>query len=282
MTEKMTRRGDYAAVWDEYVTKAFPAIRASDPVSARKQEPWRVLNRTDSRYEWPGDEWGSRSDAEQLVDETLDIDRPEYLCEIGAGAGRMTGVVLDRYPDARIISYDVSAEFERHLRRRFEPQIDAGVLTTVLLDDRPFLILEDLERRRLVGQIDAFYSFDAMVHVELHTQFIYWMTAALALKLGGRLAFNVADVTNALGFMKLAANAPGVYRGGGGVGGHFMWTSPDAVRSVLERLGFEVRFYPGNGRDLSVVAVLRERDCSAKLLRQAGASQLTELLARFG
>lgn len=53
-------QSDYSAVWDRYVRKTFPRIRASAAVDSKLHEPWRVLNTNDEVYNWPGDEWGDR------------------------------------------------------------------------------------------------------------------------------------------------------------------------------------------------------------------------------
>jgi hypothetical protein len=105
----------------------------------------------------------------------------------------------------------------------------------------------------LLGKIDGVYSFDAMVHVDLHTLFVYWMSAAKVLRPGGVLAMSVADACNEKGFMKLLHNAPGVYRLQGNTGGHFMWISREIVESTLNRftdaiwkstLEKKILFYP--------------------------------------
>lgn len=50
------------------------------------------------------------------------------------------------------------------------------------------------------------------------------------------------------------------------------------MRSVLQRLGFDVEFREGNGRDLTVVATLVERDRALDLFVEAGARPLAQLL----
>ena len=109
-----------------------------------------------------------------------------------------------------------------------------------------------------------------MVHVDLHTLFVYWLSAAKMLRPGGVLAMNVADACNENGFMKLLHDAPGVYTQRGNAGGHFMWISQEIVESTLSRLGFEVVYPNGNGRDLSFSARLVDPGRGAKWFEKAG------------
>lgn len=110
-----------------------------------------------------------------------------------------------------------------------------------------------------------------MVHVDLHTLFVYWLSAAKSLRAGGVLAMNVANACSENGFMKLLFDSPGVYTLGGNSGGHFMWISRDIVETSLTRLGFEVTITEGNGRDLSFVAKLVNPEKAAAWFQKAGA-----------
>ncbi|MDO6746274.1 class I SAM-dependent methyltransferase [Gilvimarinus sp. 1_MG-2023] len=268
---KMTNRGRYGDVWDQYVTESFPAIQGGEPYSGQSLKPWRVLNQSDDYYAWPGDEWGDKASSKRLLDEALTLNAVNLICEFGAGGGRYTQLLLEKYESVEIISYDVSQKFEQVLRQRFSEEVDAGKLDTEILLEDPYQVVRSIKRRGKLGQVDAFVSFDAMVHVELHTLFMYWFAATKCLRIGGQLAMNVANAGSELGFMKLAANAPGVYRGQGGVGGHFMWISPDIVHYLLTNLGFTVNLLEGNGRDLSFSATLENPERGRVLFEAAGA-----------
>jgi hypothetical protein len=234
---------------------------------------WRVLNQKDDHYEWPGDEWGSKQTAEYLFEGTLssvlDIE-PKYLCEFGAGSGRYTSIAFERFPDVTILSFDVSVEFEKALKQRCSSKVKSGKLENFLLDKNPKFFLNTMRHKNLIGKIDAIYSFDAMVHVDLHTLFIYWASAAAALRKGGTLAMNVADACNEKGFMKLIANASGVYGLQGDAGLHFMWISKEIVDTILTRLGFEVSYPVSNGRDLFFTAKLLDPDRGKQWFERAG------------
>ena len=212
MSKNREQQSNYSYFWDSYVRKKFPEIKATPPYAKKQLEPWRVLNTKDEKYDWPGDEWGDRETAARLLDESLTSaldSNARYLCELGAGAGRYTVLALERFRKASILSFDVSAEFERALKERCEEFVKSGRLRTYLLNEIPLLFFHTVMQENLLGKIDGVYSFDAMVHVDLHTLFVYWLSAAKMLRPGGVLAMNVADACNENGFMKLLHDAPG-------------------------------------------------------------------------
>lgn len=263
----------YADLWDNYVEEQFPRIQGNTPFRDQKLADWRVLNTTDEHYDWPGDEWGDRHTVEGLLNANLleaFNSPPEHLCELGAGAGRYTELVFERFPDTHIYSFDVSASFEKALRERCQAQIAATQLETFLLQKGPGFLFKTLRQRGLERKLDGVYSFDAMVHVDLHTLFIYWASAALLLKPGGILAMSVADACNPRGLQKLIVNAPGVYQLRGAAGGHFLWISREIVETVLQSLGFGVEYPLDNGRDLFFRATLVEPDLCRRQLERAG------------
>lgn len=277
----MSARHDsrYREFWDNYVVEVFPDIKKRGRFKKEDLEEWRVLNTTDASFEWPGDEWGDLRLTDEIFSSSLveALDRePSYLCELGAGAGRYTVLALQRFARASILSFDVSREFERALRERCAGAIEDGRLETVLLDQSHSTMLDALEERGLNERIDGIYSFDAMVHVDLDTLVIYFLTAARALRIGGVLAMNVACACSEKGFMKLLCEAPSAYAQCGHAGGQFMWISRDIIECVLTRLGFEVIFKEGNGRDALFSAKLVDRSRSAAWLKRAGATWPSE------
>ncbi|REJ75804.1 MAG: methyltransferase domain-containing protein [Acidobacteria bacterium] len=275
------RPDTYDQVWDRYVRRDFERIRRSKPHRETDLEPWRVLNTTDDEYRWPGDEWGDEASARTLMeeclrplDQTLAADEVRELCELGSGAGRFTTLALERYGRARIHAFDVSTAFTTALRRRCRSHVESGRLCCHLLDSDPLFVMRTLEAADLERKVDALYSFDAMVHVDLHTLMVYWLTASRVLRPGGVVAMNVADACNEMGFLKLLHNAPGAYARRGSAGPHFMWISREIVETCLTRIGFVVDFHPGNGRDLSFSARLADPEAALPWLQRAGAGWL--------
>ena len=274
MTDKHENERSYGLVWDSYVKEAFPKIKARGGVRSEDLEVWRVLNTTDQSFAWPGDEWGDEKATAFLFSKAVEAHlqhAPDCFVEIGSGAGRYTVATLARYPQSRVLSFDVSIEFERALRERCARYIESGRLKTFLLDRNAGMMEQTIDQQGLREKIDVVYSFDAMMHVDLHTLVAYWINASRVLRQDGLLAMNVADATSENGFMKLLHNTRGVYALRGGVGPHFMWISPDIVRSILDRLGFKVTLCEGNGRDLSFAAILVDRHRGTDWLKKAGA-----------
>src|SRR3954468_12325191 len=78
--------------------------------------------------------------------------------------------------------------YQPRLSRCIDPTIGArgGRVIPVLLEGiTSSEILDYLDDRRLAGQIDAFYSIDAMVHVTLQHLITYLLTAAVCLRKDG-------------------------------------------------------------------------------------------------
>lgn len=265
----------YARTWDYYVSDVFPKIKEGEPHRKAKLKSWQVLNTADDQYTWPGDEWGDSAAVEKIL-QTCVFDNlesvPNCICEIGGGSGRYTEVVFRRFPNLRIFAFDVSQLFLQQLNERLEKEAHEGQLQAHLLTAEPRLIYDVLEGSGVVGQVDVLYSFDAMVHVELHTLLIYVATAAAVLRQGGILAMNVADATRDFGFQKLVSNSPGVYGRGGEAGSHFQFMSPEIVSILLSRFGFSFEFHDCNGRDLFFTARLTAPKSARMQFEEAGSS----------
>ena len=263
----------YAATWDRYVTEGFSQIQDRPPHRARDLYSWQVLNTTDDTYTWPGDEWGDADDVSRILDTCLMPHLPAdtgQFCEIASGAGRFTDLLLRRYPEARFTCFDISRAFLDQMQARFPQQIAAERMRLSQLTERPEHMYQVLDAAGLVRKLDCVFSFDAMVHVELHTVLIYLATAAAVLKPDGLLTMNVADATNPHGFQKLIFNAPGVFRQGGQAGMHFQFMSADILNMLLTRLGFSAELHDCNGRDLFFSARLTDPDAAQRAFRSGG------------
>ncbi|WP_135504732.1 class I SAM-dependent methyltransferase [Roseovarius aestuariivivens] len=267
----------YSRTWDAYVTKSFPRIKAGPPHQAENLQPWQVLNTTDAEYTWPGDEWGDARAVAQILDTCVAPylgAAPQAICEIASGGGRFTQALLDRYPDTRLHCFDISQAFLDQMQRRFADEIALGRVRTHRLTDRPALMFKTLEKAGLRRTLDAVVSFDAMVHVELHSVLIYVATAAATLKPGGLLAMNVADGANPRAFEKLLCNAPGAFRLGGQAGPHFQFMSREIVDTMLSRMGFVYDLHDCNGRDLFFSARLDDPEAAPRAFKDAGSNWL--------
>lgn len=271
MTDKT--KSNYSKTWDNYVINVFPEIKRGRPYEKSKLKSWQVLNTEDAEYVWAGDEWGTvnavRRIAQTCIFDFLDVE-PKHLCELGSGAGRYTKLILDKFSDVKVYAFDVSELFIDQINKRFQEEISGGQLQSYLLTNDPRCFYDTVDQSGLVGQIDAIYSFDAMVHVELHTLLIYVATASAILKRNGLLAMSVADATSDFGFQKLVHDSPGVFQRGGNAGAHFQFIAPEIIGLLLDRFGFSYEFHNCNDRDLFLTARLDEPGAAQQQFNGSG------------
>jgi hypothetical protein len=224
--------------------------------------------------DWPGDEWGTPELWEQLFEKMFvpfGVADWASAVEIGGGSGKYTEKVLSRSDPVHVIDFDVSGKFLDVCRRRLASYVDSGRLELVPIPSkRSSEVFLEIERRGLVRQLDGFYSIDSMVHVDLQYLIAYLITAALTLRPGGHLILTLADATSERGFAYLVARMASLYPRQGEPTAKFEFLSPEIVRFVLGRLGFEITFFEHlfPGRDIHVVAKL-ENVAVADSFRQA-------------
>lgn len=268
-----SKKSIYSETWDNYVTETFPQIQATPTRSQEELHSWQVLNTVDKEFTWPGDEWGDAAAVQNIL-QTCVFDyfdeTPGVFCELASGSGRFTDAVMKKFPSAEIDCFDISQEFLNQMMRRFQAEIERKQVQTHLLTGDPRLMYKRLAKASRVRSIDCVFSYDAMVHVDLHSVAIYIATAAAVLKPGGLLSMSVADASTELGLQKLLFNAPGVFRRGGAAGGHFQFASPEAFRAILSSLGFSYEFHDCNQRDLFFSARLEDPDAARRAFEDAG------------
>ncbi|MGH7564950.1 MAG: hypothetical protein ACREK5_11095 [Gemmatimonadota bacterium] len=246
MTSKLPSPDIYARHWDRYVRRWFET---------------KTARGTD--LEMPGDEWGDPAHWDELYRSLfLPAGASEWqrAVEIGQGSGKYTVKVLSN-SEAALRAYDVSAEFLQVCEQRCHDWIAAGRLSLHQLNvDRPTLMLDELDGSEWRRRVDGFYSIDAMVHVDLQYLIVYLITAALVLRPGGKLILTLADATGNLGFSKLLGDIRPLWKTQDGTvgSGKFEWMSPDLVRSILSRLGFEIDRLDTTKRDMRVTASLTD------------------------
>jgi SAM-dependent methyltransferase len=253
MLRGMARSNPYRAQWDEYINR---------------WDPTKIGDGSLPKGSWPGDEWGTRTDWEQVFRSmfwNFGARDWRHCVEIGAGSGKYTKFLLE-HSASDIAVFDISPAFLDALRQRLVPEVNAGRVIPVLLEGiAASEILDFLDDRRLTGRLDAFYSIDAMVHVTLQHLITYLLTAAVSLRKGGMFLLTLPNATSEKGFATLLSDArrcysqqsdPNVPR--------FEWLCPDLVTGVFERLGFKTQFVlPFGGsmseyRDLHVAATLTD------------------------
>jgi hypothetical protein len=227
----------------------------------RYLETWQLEHNADQRYVWPGDEWGTPESWHDLYENLFEAAGSanwRHAVEIGPGSGKYSDRLL-RGSDSTIRAYDVSADFMRVCERRCAEWIDSGRLSLHLIEGTsPSEMLDDLASAGLRRKVDAFFSIDAMVHVDLQYLVVYFIVAALVLREGGKLILTLSNAVSEEGFDKLLHDIAWTYpqQTDPHGSGKFEWLSPDLARSVLSRLGFDIWMPAGEGRDIWLIATL--------------------------
>lgn len=239
-----TRNNLYGEQWDRYV------------------DSWRDLHPHESELTWPGDEWGTPGTWEKLHEVLFvpaGVASWQRAVEIGPGSGKYTLKVLEG-SETVVRAYDVSSHFLEVCESRCGTAVADDRLSLHLIDAvRPDQILGELETCGWRRKVDALFSIDALVHVDLQYMVTYLLTAALVLKPGGKLIVTLANVTSSKGFKKLLEDAAPYWStqvNEATTAGRFEWLSPDMVQSVIPRLGFEITLLRDTPRDLQLIASL--------------------------
>ena len=244
------RQGIYGQYWDYYV------------------ENHNDYHNRERKHEWPGDEWGSPDGWVGLYQNLFipaGVQQWQRAVEIGPGSGKYTLKVLAG-GEAVVRAYDVSERFLHICHQRCHGQIEQGRLSLQLLDtERSDYMLSDLSAFGWGRKVDAFYSIDAMVHVDLQYLIVYLITAGLMLKPQGKLILTLADATSELGFEKLVRDITWTFKDQGRPSGKFEWLSPELVLSLMHHLGFEVGYLKNRPRDLHLIATLVDPAAAEKL-----------------
>lgn len=217
---------------------------------------------------WPGDEWGNPDTWDRLF-KTLFLANGSAdwrrAVEIGPGSGKYTIKTLES-SNAQIIAADISSGYQQHFKDRLT---EAGLIartTPVLLNNDSATLRKAIEDKGWKGSLDALYSIDAMVHVDLQYVIAYMITAAACLKPGGKMIMTLANCCSDGGFDKLVLDTKRMFARLGQHTAKFEWMSPDQVRSILPRLNFEIDELGAEGRDMWVVATLKAPLTDEKIL----------------
>jgi hypothetical protein len=181
---------------------------------------------------------------------------------------------------ASILAADVSEEFLNVLTQRERANVDAGRLTPFLLPAKhPGELYQQIDKKGWVRQVDALVSIDAMVHVDLQFLAAYFVTAAAALRPGGKLVMTLADATTKRGIDKLLDDIKTYYAMQGMPSLKFEYLSSDIIGAVLKRLGFGITKLDWddrgeNSRDLFLIAELQDMTAADDAARHLDLSTL--------
>jgi SAM-dependent methyltransferase len=210
-----------------------------------------------SKTGWPGDEWGTEETWQRLFDQLFvkfEVSKWNNCVEVGCGSGKYTRKVLTASDHVRVIAADISPVYQSYCRERLTQEKLVDRVTFVQLDTNPNTLMRSIDTAKLRGKLDAFYSIDAMVHVDLQHLLVYLVTAAVALKPSGNMIMTLANSASDLGFEKLVKDARQMFRKQNEPTAKFEWMSLEMVSDLLPRLGFAIDLLRAGGRFIHVVA----------------------------
>jgi cyclopropane fatty-acyl-phospholipid synthase-like methyltransferase len=244
------KKQTYGELWDRYVAESFPRLQESD-----------------GRLTYPGEEWGNEQSWQRIFDKLFvpsGVAGWDAAIEIGGGGGKYTERVLRANDKVRVFGFDVSKNFLEATGQRLSSFVTADRLSLNEIDSvAPDAMLRRIEGAGLMRKVDAMFSIDAMVHVDLQYLFTYWVNAALVLKPGGRILMTLADPTTESGLQKITRDIRKFYKFQGRICPKFEYLSEEIVRHVLGELGFEIElleawsYWDGKpARDLYLIAKL--------------------------
>jgi SAM-dependent methyltransferase len=212
-------------VWDEYARDwDDPDVRVAG-ADVRSDTPLDAQSLT-----VVGQEWGLPAEVEEVVGEWIlpYVDSKSMVAEIGVGGGRVALLVAPKV--SRFIGLDIAPEMLRRAREALHAQnnYDLKLLGTANLPAE-------------LQNLDFIYSFDVMVHTDVHTIWAYVKDFTRVLKPGGHAFIHTSNLTTEEGW-KLFSSQERYYPEG------FFWLTPQTVKTLAERGGLEVVSEIGTGR----------------------------------
>lgn len=249
----------YGQLWDGYVAESFPKLQQDN-----------------AKLSYPGEEWGNEASWQRIFDKLFvpaGVSGWDAALEIGGGGGKYTESVLRANDKSRVFGFDVSVNFLEATGKRLSNFVDGGRLSLHEIDStHPDAMLTMVEAAGYARRVDAMFSIDAMVHVDLQYLTTYWVNAALLLKPGGRVLMTLADPTTVSGFQKILRDIRKFYKFQGRICPKFEYLSHEIVTRVLTTLGFEIEvlepwsYHDGRpARDLYLIARLANTDHAERL-----------------
>ena len=226
-----------------------------------------VADWASDELKWPGDEWCDDENWLHMQFDRLvgraDVENWKRAVEIGPGSGKHALMVLNA-SEAELRAFDISSQFMATCAKRCHDEIASGRLSLNQIDVRnPASVLDALQDWR--RKVDGFYSLEAMVHVDLQYLIVYFISAALVLRPGGKLVMNVATATNEQGFGLLLSDLKHYWTVQLEPSAKFEWLSRDLVEHVLKQLGFEFDFISDEDRrDVEFIASLESPEVADK------------------
>ena len=229
-------------LWDAY------AQSWSSDVGWLQRMSGHVARQADD-LQFVGDEWSDKESLDAILDEWLYphvLEKRFAVAEVGSGGGRIASRVAPKVE--RLVCFDVSEGMLARARSRVVGELGHQHVEFQLIDgDAPY-------PKEYNCSFDFVYSFDVFVHMDLHQMRQSLQCIRSILRMGGLCFLSFANLLAPDGWRRFAKQQH--YSVGG-----FYFVSPDIVRCLLSRTGFNLvrmsKPQTGNtylNRDLLIIA----------------------------
>lgn len=175
-----------------------------------------------------GDEWGRAEDLPAIIDDMVRpfVGKSTIAAEIGSGGGRMASKVAPLV--GRLTCFDIAEAF---LEKAKQALAEHRNIDYVLLGDKLFEPVPDVS-------FDFIYSFDVLVHLDLHTLWRYFTYVHRILKKDGLFFAHTTNLRAPGGWANFSDQQEYT------VEGHY-FIVPEIVDLFCEKAGFaKVRVAP--------------------------------------
>lgn len=178
-----------------------------------------------------GEEWSDKLSLAQVLEDFFYPNLSEKDCivaELGSGGGRVASRVVPHVHTLHC--YDISKEMLKRAEKAVLESLEENRLTRVT----KFEFLQSPSfPTDLSNFYDFVYAFDVFPHVDLHTQWKYYLEFYRVLKPGGKAIIHTANLEAPEGWNRFAQQDK--YTVGG-----FYFMCPSMVLTLVKRAGLEV------------------------------------------
>lgn len=205
-------------LWDNYAKDW-----ATDRILIENSEI--VEDKKESYIERLGDEWGTKDDVNNIIEEYIFpyINKGSIAGEIGVGGGRIASKVVGKVN--HLYCFDVSAEMIEKAKSALQGTNFSNY--TCILLDRCTLPESFTEK------FDFIYSFDVFVHLDLHNMWSYFKEINRVLKCKGKAFLHTSNLGAPGGWDRFSKQD--AYS----VEGHY-YISPEIIYILSKRSNFRI------------------------------------------
>jgi len=178
----------------------------------------------ESYIEYLGDEWGTKKDVEEVVEEFIYpfIDKDSVVAEIGIGGGRIASKVAGKVK--KLHGFDISQEM---LKKAKEALSNFQNIDYILIEGPE--IPETFKEK-----FDFVYSFDTLIQFDLHLLWKYFNEVEKILKPSGKAFFHTKNLKTQGGWEHFIARERRPF-----FDGHYYF-SPETINVLAEKSNLRI------------------------------------------